>query len=57
MATVSYWMYEQPFLKLKNRFRRPESPKADDHAEPATTVGSPESVILSEAKNLAGARA
>jgi peptidoglycan/LPS O-acetylase OafA/YrhL len=56
MATVSYWMYEQPFLKLKNRFRRPESPKADDHAEPATTVGSPESVILSEAKNLAGAR-
>ncbi len=38
MATVSYWMYEQPFLKLKNRFRKPELPKADDHAEPTSPI-------------------
>ncbi|HTL30625.1 MAG TPA: hypothetical protein VL282_15445 [Tepidisphaeraceae bacterium] len=43
MASASYWMYELPFLKLKNRFRRPEAPKAGDHAEasapkPATDV-------------------
>jgi peptidoglycan/LPS O-acetylase OafA/YrhL len=42
MATVSYWMYEQPFLKLKNRFRRPEAPKADDHAGPAPTSPDPD---------------
>jgi peptidoglycan/LPS O-acetylase OafA/YrhL len=57
MASVSYWMYENPFLKLKHRFRRPEAPKADDHAEPASTVASPAPVILSEAQNLAGSQA
>jgi peptidoglycan/LPS O-acetylase OafA/YrhL len=33
MASASYWMYEVPFLRLKNRFRKADQPKADDHAE------------------------
>ena len=36
MATVSYWMYEVPFLRLKNRFRKPGQIHADDHAKPQT---------------------
>lgn len=38
MASASYWMFEVPFLRLKNRFRRPEQPKADDHADPVSTA-------------------
>ena len=37
VASASYWMYEVPFLKLKNRFRKAEQPKADDHAETPTS--------------------
>ena len=33
MASASYWMYEVPFLRLKNRFRKADQPKALDHAE------------------------
>jgi hypothetical protein len=28
MASASYWMFESPFLRLKNRFRKAEKPKA-----------------------------
>lgn len=34
LASASYWMYEVPFLRLKNRFRRAGQPHADDHAKP-----------------------
>jgi len=33
LASASYWMFELPFLRLKNRFKRPDQPKAADHAE------------------------
>ena len=53
MATVSYWMFELPFLKLKHRFRRPEAPKADDHARPDTASAPAPNAVVSNAQNLA----
>jgi peptidoglycan/LPS O-acetylase OafA/YrhL len=40
LASASYWMYEVPFLRLKNRFRKPEQPKADDHAAIAPSANA-----------------
>jgi peptidoglycan/LPS O-acetylase OafA/YrhL len=40
MASASYWMYEVPFLRLKNRFRKSDVPHAVDHASSASTVAN-----------------
>jgi peptidoglycan/LPS O-acetylase OafA/YrhL len=37
LASASYWMFESPFLKLKNRFRKSDAPKS----RPAETITSP----------------
>lgn len=34
LASASYWFYEMPFLRFKNRFRRPGSPREKDFATP-----------------------
>jgi peptidoglycan/LPS O-acetylase OafA/YrhL len=40
LASASYWLYELPFLRLKNRWRRPGTPREKDFATPADSAGS-----------------
>ena len=40
MASASYWMFERPFLKLKNRFRKTEQSTLENQVFPEPPAAS-----------------